>query len=252
MRWIVGDVHGCARELDRLLRRVRFDPARDALWSVGDLVNRGPDSAAAVRLWRDAGGRGVLGNHDAYALAVRLGAERRRQGDDDLDGLREAADADALFDALSALKRLVRSDGAGGAGASGGGVSGPTVWIVHAGLHPAWDDLDAVAARLAAEPLDARTLAAEETRFVTRVRFGTPFGRMVPVDDAGRPRDPAGRPWDDFYAGEHVVVHGHWAQRGHYRGARTIGLDSGCVYGGKLTAWCPEEDRIVQVDALRR
>jgi bis(5'-nucleosyl)-tetraphosphatase (symmetrical) len=55
------------------------------------------------------------------------------------------------------------------------------------------------------------------------------------------------RPWDDLYRGDTLVVHGHWARRGHYRGARTIGLDSGCVYGGKLTAWCQDEDRIVQV-----
>ena len=55
------------------------------------------------------------------------------------------------------------------------------------------------------------------------------------------------RPWDEFYRGETLVVHGHWAQRGYYRGERTMGLDSGCVYGGPLTAWCQDEDRVVQV-----
>jgi bis(5'-nucleosyl)-tetraphosphatase (symmetrical) len=56
-------------------------------------------------------------------------------------------------------------------------------------------------------------------------------------------------PWDSLYTGDTLVVHGHWAQRGYYRGRRTMGLDSGCVYGGKLTAWCQEEDRIVEIPA---
>ncbi len=64
MRWVVGDVQGCARELEALLEAVRFDPARDELVSVGDLVNKGPDSLAVLRLWHDVEGRGVLGNHD--------------------------------------------------------------------------------------------------------------------------------------------------------------------------------------------
>ena len=67
MRWVVGDVQGCARELDDLLREIRFDPAKDELWSTGDLVNRGPASLAAARLWRDIGGRVVICNHEIYA-----------------------------------------------------------------------------------------------------------------------------------------------------------------------------------------
>ena len=59
-------------------------------------------------------------------------------------------------------------------------------------------------------------------------------------------------PWDSFYHGEALVVHGHWAARGYYRGARSMGLDSGCVYGGWLTAWCQEEDRIVRVKSRQQ
>ena len=70
MRWFIGDLQGCAREFDDLLRKIRFDPQVDEVWCVGDLVNRGPDSLAAVRLWRDIGGHGVVGNHDVYALLV--------------------------------------------------------------------------------------------------------------------------------------------------------------------------------------
>jgi bis(5'-nucleosyl)-tetraphosphatase (symmetrical) len=69
------------------------------------------------------------------------------------------------------------------------------------------------------------------------------------LDDPGPPEVCKGsyRPWDAFYRGDDLVVHGHWARRGHYRGERTLGLDSGCVYGGPLTAWCLEEDRIVSI-----
>ena len=66
---------------------------------------------------------------------------------------------------------------------------------------------------------------------------------------SGHPDDCTGpyRPWDDFYKDDEIIVHGHWGMRGYYRSGNVIGLDSGCVYGGKLTAWCQEEDRIVQV-----
>ena len=60
------------------------------------------------------------------------------------------------------------------------------------------------------------------------------------------------RPWDRFYAGPTLVVHGHWARRGYYRDRFAMGLDTGCVYGGVLTAWCQEEDRIVSVPAQKR
>src|SRR5258705_12009851 len=78
MRWVVGDIHGCAREFGDLLEEIRFDPGRDELWSVGDLVNTGPDSLDALRIWRDAGGRAVLGNHDISALLARGGGGGRR------------------------------------------------------------------------------------------------------------------------------------------------------------------------------
>ena len=79
------------------------------------------------------------------------------------------------------------------------------------------------------------------------MRCCTPEGKRSSFD-----REPEGcpdpyRPWDQLYTGSTLVVHGHWARRGHYRRDNVLGLDSGCVYGGKLTAWCQEEDRIVQV-----
>ena len=236
MRWVVGDIHGCAREFEDLLEAIRFDAGRDELWSVGDLVNTGPDSLDVLRLWRDAGGRAVVGNHDIYALLVRSGRAPRRT--DRLERVLAAPDADELLSRLRASPALV---------ALGREVEPRAVWLVHAGLHPRWNDVAALAARLDAQPHDDDWLSGEEIAFMTRVRCCDGFGERVRF--TGRPEDapPPYRPWDDFYAGEALVVHGHWAMRGFYRGPRTMGLDSACVYGGRLTAWCVDDDRIESV-----
>ncbi len=238
MRWLVGDVQGCARELDRLLTEVRFDPARDELWCLGDLINRGPDSLAALRLWRDVGGRGLLGNHDVSALLAFSGTKPKSLPL--LRELFEAPDAGELMAALRALPVLVHLPAAG---------DGPEAWIVHAGIHPRWKDLHAVAAALDRGPHDDDWLRSAEVRFATRARCCAPDGRLA--DHSGAAEDcPDGfRPWDEYYRGGTLVVHGHWAARGHYRTRRVIGLDSGCVYGGGLTAWCQDEDRIVRVSS---
>lgn len=237
MRWFVGDIHGCAGALERLLEAVRFDPARDELWPVGDLVNTGRDSAATLRLWRETGARGVIGNHDIHALRVHAGLRPRRE-EDSLDDLLAAPDVEELMELLRALPVLAWLPGEGEA---------RDVWLVHAGLHPAWDDLHAVARRLNGAPRDESWLRHPDVRFATRVRCCTPAGEMN--DSPRPPEDCTGPhwPWDQYYSGEALVVHGHWAWRGFYRNERTMSLDSGCVYGRELTAWCQDDDRIVRV-----
>jgi len=241
MRWVVGDVHGCAFELDRLLTKIGFDPARDELWSVGDLVNTGPDSLATLRLWRDVGGRAVLGNHDIYALRVNDGKRQRRP--DTLAELFVADDADMLFERLRTQPILARLEAKGNV---------RPVWLVHAGLHPAWDDLAGVAQRVNPGPHDEAWITSPWVSFATRVRCCTSDGEMDRNPGPPESCRPPFRPWDDFYDGRDLVVHGHWAQRGFYRTAGTMSLDSGCVYGGELTAWCQEEDRLVRVPAQGR
>ncbi len=236
VRWLVGDVHGCARELEDLLTAIRFDPAHDELWCVGDLVNGGPDSLATLRLWQSIGGRGVIGNHEVYTLCAHSGRWPRKR--DTLDGLYAAPDADALLGALRALpllQWLPADDG------------GPATWAVHGGVSPLWTDLHALAQRVNPLPHDDDWLESDEVSFATRVRCCSPTGERHRYDLGPEGCPPGYRPWDALYVGEAVVVHGHWARRGHYRGARTVGLDSACVYGGQLTAWCQQEDRVVQV-----
>lgn len=241
MRWIVGDLQGCARELEALLKRVDFDAGRDELWAAGDIVNRGPDSLATARLWRELGGRGVIGNHEVYALCVASGRWPRKA--DTLDALYAAPDADELLASLRALPALARFPTPPGE---------REVWLVHAGLHPHWRDLGALARELESRPHDDDWLLSEALSFATRVRCCTAQGERTRFDR--RPEDcpPPYAPWDSFYAGEALIVHGHWAWRGHYWGERTLGLDSGCVYGGELTAYCVEERRVVSVPAQTR
>jgi bis(5'-nucleosyl)-tetraphosphatase (symmetrical) len=241
MRWVVGDVQGCAREFDDLVAWIRFDPARDELWCLGDLVNRGPDSLAVLRLWCDLGARSLLGNHDIHALLARSG--RRPRKADTLEALLGASDGGELLERLRREPVLVRLPEADRVAPA---------WIVHAGLRPAWRDLDGVAARLNDAPHDDDWLESDDVAFATRVRCCTAAGELS--RHAGPPDTcpPPFQPWDAFYEGPELVVHGHWALRGAYRGPRTMGLDSGCVYGGLLTAWCQHEDRIVQVPARSR
>jgi len=237
MRWVVGDVHGCAGAFERLLETIRFDPSSDELWSLGDLVNTGPDSVGVLRLWRATGGRGVLGNHDIHALRVRAGTRAPRE-EDRLDDLLAAEDSEALLAPLRSLPVLVHLAGSRHV---------QEAWLVHAGLHPGWSDLAAAARRLNTLPRGDAELRDPEIAFATRVRCCLPDGERLSFTGPPEGCPAPYRPWDEFYDGDALVVHGHWAMRGHYRGERTMGLDSGCVYGGPLSAWCQEEDRVVQV-----
>lgn len=240
MRWVVGDVQGCVRELEDLLTEISFDDGRDELWLAGDIINRGPESLATLRLWRSVGGCSVIGNHEVYALCARSGRWPRKP--DRLQAVYDAADADELLDQLRVLPVLAHLPPTDG---------GREAWVVHGGVRPGWTDLHAVAQRLDANPHDDAWLVSDDVSFATRVRCCTPDGERIKWDGAPTGCPAGSRPWDELYAGATLIVHGHWARRGHYRGPRTIGLDSACVYGGKLTAWCQQDDTIVQVPCRR-
>ena len=109
----------------------------------------------------------------------------------------------------------------------------PDLILIHAGLHPDWTE-------------DQLTKLTEpEISYAANVRYCDPDGNRPPSD--WPPPGPPYRPWDDFYTGDKRVIFGHWARRGLVVTPKAVGLDTGCVYGGKLTAWIAEEDRIVQV-----
>ena len=220
-----------------------FRPGRDELWCLGDLVNRGPDSLAVLRRWKELDGRAVIGNHDIHALLAHSGRKPRVMPS--MAEVFAATDGPALLDRLRRQPLLVFLGSAG---------AGPDVWAVHAGIHPAWPSLEEAAERInaTADAHDDDWLQHADTAFVTQVRCCDREGKR-PRHTGPPDACPAGSsPWDDFYRGEAPVIHGHWGTRGHYRTEYSIGLDSGCVYGGRLTAWCQDEDRVVQVRAAGR
>ncbi len=230
-RIFIGDIQGCREELERLLEALRYDPAADELHPVGDFVRRGPDSAGALRLMRELDAGGVLGNHDLHLLRKAARA-RRRAGREAPEELRDAEDRDELCDWL-AERPFVRA--------------WDDLLLVHGGLHPAWRD---PAAEL--EGIDP-LVRDERTGFCTLVRHCTATGERPPEDFP--PPGPPFVPWFEHLPAmrlpQETVVFGHWARLGlvHRPGLR--GLDTGCVWGGRLTAWIAEEDRLVAVDAPR-
>jgi bis(5'-nucleosyl)-tetraphosphatase (symmetrical) len=230
-RIFVGDVQGCRSELERLLERVGFDRSRDALEPVGDFVNRGPDSAGVLRLCRELGAGGVLGNHDVHLLRVARGlrASGKRDTFGDVLG---AADRDELL-AWLAARPFVRA--------------WDDVLLVHAGLSPKWKDPAQTLAHL--DPL----VESAELAFAISARYCDERGERPSTD--WPPPPPPFRPWYELWPHDRsetrTVVFGHWARAGLVVRPQVRGLDTGCVWGGKLTAWIAEEDRIVQVDAQR-
>ena len=260
--YAIGDIQGCYGPLDRMLERIAFDSARDQLWVVGDLVNRGPESLRVLRLLRDMGPAAnvVLGNHDLYLLMVAAGYARR-DSDDTLFQVLEARDRDELLDWL-AHRPLVK-------------IEGDHV-LVHAGLLPGWTVARAKALsdevglavtgpkaktfllQLAGnrpERWDERLKGWDRLRVIvnacTRMRFCTPDGRMA-LRAKGAPEQapPGTLPWfraPDRMNRTHTIVCGHWSALGFYREPGLIALDSGCVWGGKLTAVRIEDGEVFQV-----
>lgn len=226
-RIVIGDIQGCRAPLEALLARVGA-AAGDQILCVGDLVNRGPDSAGTLRLLRRLGARPVLGNHDLHALRLAL---RHASPPPALRDLFGAPDREALLGWLAAQPVMRVFD---------------DLVVVHAGLHPHWHDLAATAARVNAG-VRAYLEGADDPdiTFATQVRHCDADGNRPARDDP--PPGPPFRPWDSWYRGRRRVAFGHWARRGLVLGPRVRGLDTGCVYGGALTAWIVETDRIVQV-----
>lgn len=256
-RYAVGDVQGCHEELRALLARLRFSADRDQLWFVGDLVNRGPASLATLRLVHELRDNAivVLGNHDLHLLAVAAGVRRRRRSDT-LDELLAAKDCEALLEWLSS-RPLAHAHGAD--------------LMVHAGVVPQWTvalTLSLAAEVSAALRRDARALfeqmygdepdkwdpelsGSERLRFVinvlTRMRVCTADGRVDIAwkGDARLPPQPL-RPWFEHphrASSDARIIFGHWSALGLVQRAGVVGLDTGCVWGGALTAFDLDSDR---------
>jgi bis(5'-nucleosyl)-tetraphosphatase (symmetrical) len=256
-RYAVGDLQGCDEELRALLARLKFSPDRDRLWFVGDLVNRGPGSLATLRLVRALADNAVvvLGNHDLHLLAIAHGVHRRRKSDT-LDEVLAARDREALLEWLQS-RPLAHAEG--------------NDLMVHAGLVPQWSAAQTlslageVEGALRRDPLglfqqmygnepqrwDEGLTGAERLRFIinvlTRLRMCTADGRVdLSVKGPPPPSSCALRPWFEHRrrASRGVrVIFGHWSALGLVQRDGVVGLDTGCVWGGALTALDLDSER---------
>lgn len=251
--YAIGDLQGCFEPLQRLLERIDFNPDKDRLWFAGDLVNRGPDSLAVLRFVKGLGDKAVsvLGNHDMHLLAVANGHLRYHKKDTFHDVL-EAPDRDELIDWLR-QRPFIHHDEA------------LSYTLLHAGLPPQWDLPLAqqcaaeVEARLRADDYgewigamygnepnhwDALTTDIERRRFIincfTRLRYCDSGGHLALEEKGTFGTQAVGlEPW---FALPHrasrdlSIVFGHWSTIGGYQGNGVVCLDTGCVWGGKLSA----------------
>ena len=251
--YAIGDVQGCYDDLQRLLERIRFDPAADRLWFAGDLVNRGPKSLQVLHFVMGLGRAAVsvLGNHDLHLLAVSEGNLKHFRNDT-VDEILQAPDREQLLDWLRHLPLLHRDPKIGFS-------------LLHAGLPPQWD-LNTAAARAREveaalqgpgyhdycqqmygnhparweEGLQGMRRLRYITNCFSRLRYCSAEGRLR-LEDSGPPgSQQAGfLPWfavpGRASAGERIAF-GHWSTLGYYQGHNVWALDSGCLWGGRLTA----------------
>ncbi|OHC26113.1 MAG: bis(5'-nucleosyl)-tetraphosphatase (symmetrical) [Pseudomonadales bacterium RIFCSPLOWO2_12_59_9] len=252
--YAVGDLQGCLQPLQCLLREVAFDPGKDRLWLVGDLVNRGPQSLETLRFlyaMRDSL-ICVLGNHDLHLLAVAQNIERLKKADT-LQEILDAPDRDDLLDWLRRQK-LLHYD------------AERDCVLVHAGIPPQWTLAKALkrAAEVEAalqddlrlplfldgmygnqptlwdKDLQGVTRLRVITNYLTRMRFCTAEGDLDLKSKEGLDSAPPGfAPWFSYPARktlQHKIVFGHWAAlMGQCTEPNLFALDTGCVWGGSLT-----------------
>ncbi|MFZ3088685.1 MAG: symmetrical bis(5'-nucleosyl)-tetraphosphatase, partial [Methylotenera sp.] len=262
--YAIGDIQGCYHAFQALLQRIQFDAKSDQLWLVGDLVNRGSGSLEVLR-WCYAHQdslRVVLGNHDLHALVVAEGIVAPHKGDT-LDALLAADDSDVLLNWLR-RQRIVYQEG--------------DFLMVHAGLLPQWTAEQAL--RYAAEVECA--LQSDDYLYFLRHMYGnlpdqwsdelTGIDRLRVITNAttrlricsvqglmefkfkGELKDiPAGfMPWFEVpgrATQDTPVIFGHWSALGLQQKTNLYALDTGCLWGGKLTAMNVHTKAIVQVDS---
>ncbi len=259
MNYLIGDVQGCCDALDRLLAEISFSPSRDRIHVLGDLVNRGPQSLATLRRLRALGDSAVclLGNHDLHLLAVACGGHKPNRRDT-LNDILEAPDRD---ESIAWLRHR------------------PMAWfdhgwlMVHAGVVPQWDvattlqlaqEVEAVlrgpdvgeflSVMYGNEPLQWTAAIDGSARLrliinvLTRIRFCTADGTLDLASKEGAGAAPPGHfAWFDApgrLTADTPVAFGHWSTLGLVNRPDLLALDTGCVWGGQLTA--------VRIDGGRR
>lgn len=263
--YLIGDIQGCYEPLQRLLEKLNFDPARDRLWSCGDLVNRGGQSLEVLRLLFGLGDcvTVTLGNHDLYLLADDSKFPQGNSRNPEFRAVLKAADRETLMNWLRHQPLAFKS-------------AEHNLLMVHAGVVPQWTEADTLALAAEVELVlrsdqyhefflrmnkgKGRGWKADKTgierqrmiaAILTRIRFCDTRGRIL--WNASGPPGSIERPWRPWFKHPHratrdvFMAFGHWAALGLRIRKRFIALDSGCVWGGRLSAWDLEEQQLIQV-----
>ena len=262
--YAIGDVQGCLPALLKLLETIDFDPAVDTLWFAGDLVNRGPQSLETLRFIRDLGSaaRCVLGNHDLHLLAGAAGFARQHKNDT-LHTVLEAPDAPELIDWLRRQPLLYADE------------RFPQFFMVHAGLLPGWSRAQALvlagevsqvlrsqhwpafmAALYGNQPSawDDALQGHDRLRVIinamTRMRFCSTRGVMdLKIKDSADQLPDGFMPWFDVpgrRSADVRVIMGHWSTLGLVMRPDLLALDTGCVWGGCLSAVRLDDEHLFQ------
>ena len=249
--YLVGDLQGCDAPFGRLLAKVGFSPSRDTVYVLGDLVNRGPASAAVLRRLMSYGDAAqcLLGNHDLSLLAVAHG-HRAPHRNDTMDDILSAPDRDAMLDWLRHRSMGLQAHG---------------ILMVHGGVLPQWDGAKVLSLAAEVEAVlrgpgladflsqmwgnrpdrwEDGLAGADRLRVVvnalTRLRFCTPEG-VMDLKASGRldQAPPGTMAWFDVPGRRSAgvtIAFGHWSTLGYLRRPDLISLDTGCVWGGCLSA----------------
>ena len=259
--YAIGDLQGCLAPLRGLLQHIGFDAKRDRLWFTGDLVNRGPESLETLRFVKSLGDAAITvqGNHDLHLLALADGFAKKRE-DDTLDDILDASDRDELLTWLRHRPMLHRED---------------EYLLVHAGLLPSWTATQA--SELAAEVEEelrgrnhqdffAQLYGSKPDRWapslrgmdrlrvivnaMTRMRFCSEEGVMEFQTKGEAAQPPKGfMPWFEVpqrRSADVSIVFGHWSALGLLLRPKLLALDTGCVWGGQLTAIRLEDRHLYQ------
>jgi bis(5'-nucleosyl)-tetraphosphatase (symmetrical) len=268
--YVVGDIQGCYDALQRLLEKVGFDPAADRLWCTGDLVNRGGQSLETLRLLRSLGDRfnSTLGNHDLFLLREDWKYPHGGSRNPELDVVLQAHDREKLMTWLGAWPLAYWSEH-------------HHVLLVHAGVVPQWTLEYTLACAAEVEqklrsPKRGKFFAKMNKNWVrrwndsrsgwqrrrlisnilTRLRFCDKNGKILA--SASGPPGSQPRSYKPWFRHKNrqtrgvTILFGHWAALGLYMDHNVVCLDSGCVWGGKLTALRLEDQKLFQVRGYRR
>ncbi|RKZ36183.1 MAG: diadenosine tetraphosphatase [Gammaproteobacteria bacterium] len=259
--YAIGDIQGCYTELQQLLELIQFNPDKDVLWSTGDLVNRGPNSLEVLRFFKNLKERTivVLGNHDLHLLAVAHGNSDYLGPKDTLTPILEAPDSEELLTWLRYRPFLHHAPDFG-------------LTMIHAGIPPQWDLLQARQYATEIEKIlrgskykkylanlygdnpkkwSDKLTEWEKLRFITncltRLRYCNAKGKLALKKKGAPTHDNEDKPWfwwSHRASRDMQIILGHWSTLGYYADNNVYALDTGCVWGGALTALRLEDKRV--------